>query len=725
MKTALTVSATLVAGLLALAPATSPAYAAAPPVHTLSVTAPGTTMFPAFSPDIERYAVTSPTVTPSTLTVRAGSSEAGSTVRVNGVPDADGTRTLTGLKAGDEVSVLITDSAGTAVHSVFVAPAGFPVLDRVDTGAPDSAVSPGHVLLTLSDWADGPFYETAVDDNGVPVFARPSVNSMDLKRQPTGDLTVSRRTTTPDRTGSALAVLDDSLDEVSRHETVGLVDTDGHDSILLPDGSHYLLAYEPNAESGLTDSVIQQVSAEGDVLWEWNSADHVDPATESVVDVTTNKDYGHINSIQLMPDGDVLASFRHFSAVFKIARHAREGVAEGDIVWKLGGRDSDFRFVDENGDALSGDGGPCAQHTASVVGDGHIMVFDNGSWSVNNSELCIDPDDPTGPLLARPLTRVTEYALDVEAGTASPVWNYEEAGRFAIFAGSAERLPNGNTLIAWASSRAAVATEVNAAGTKVWELVDPEPDNAAKQFTYRAFRTPVADTSAPQITLRGVADGASYAEGARVTPAYTCTDRGGSSLRSCRVTGLSGTGLDTRTPGRHRLTVTATDGAGRTTTVTRAYTVRKAAVPPALSRPDAAIRVAGGGFRGLGKAGSAKHQTVSKAIRRTRGSTTFVVRVVNRGNRAERFRLVGAGSNRRFKAVYRVGGTVRTSQVTRGRFRTPVLRPGQAVTIRLAVRRLARAHPGARRTFRVRAISTLRPGRHDTVAAVVRAKRRR
>ncbi|WP_370619332.1 aryl-sulfate sulfotransferase [Mumia qirimensis] len=727
LPVALVVAVLLVAGLVVAQPATR-ADAAAAPTHTLTVAGPGAAMYPRFDPAIERYAITSPSGAP-TVTVKAASSEPGSVVRINGAPAPGGTRTLTGLEPGDEISVLITDSTGTAVHSLFVTPAGFPTLERQDDGSATTAVPPGHILLTLSTWTGGaPFYETAVDANGVPVLARRTSSSMDFKRQPDGTLTVSRGTTTPGRTGSDLALLDERLAEVGRRETAGLVDTDGHDSILLDDGSVYLLAYEPNPATGLTDSVIQHLSATGDLLWEWSTADHVDPSTETVIDIASNPDYAHINSIEIMPDGDVLASFRHFSSVFKIARHSHDGHARGDVVWRLGGRHSDFTFVDENGEPVPGDGGPCAQHTASVVSGGRILLFDNGSWDYNDSELCVDPADPSGPLLARPQTRVTEYALDVDAGTATTAWSYEEPGRFALFAGSSERLSNGNTLIGWASSRLAVATEVDATGTKVWELIDATTaDPNARQFTYRAARATVDDALRPEIAVSGFTSGASYAEGARLTPTYSCTDRGGSSLRSCTVAGLDGTRLDTRTPGTRQVRVTATDGAGNSTTVARSYVVRPtAAAVPQVRRPDVAVRAAGTAtYRGVGTIGSARAQTVAGTIRRRGASRTFVVRITNRGNRAERFTVEGTKGTKRFPAKYRVAGANRTTKIVRGAYRTPVLLPGRSITLKIVVRRSASTPAGARRTFKIRATSTAQASARDTVAAVVRAKARR
>ncbi|WP_442940314.1 hypothetical protein [Nocardioides sp. B-3] len=62
-----------------------------------------------------------------------------------------------------------------------------------------------------------------------------------------------------------------------------------------------------------------------------------------------------------MSDGDYPVSMRHLSVIVKIARTDHDGFIQGDIVWRLGGRLSDF---DLSSDSLLG---PCAQHTASDV----------------------------------------------------------------------------------------------------------------------------------------------------------------------------------------------------------------------------------------------------------------------------------------------------------------------------------------------------------------------
>ncbi|KRF19996.1 hypothetical protein ASG90_19930 [Nocardioides sp. Soil797] len=687
---------------------TSAAQVTAAPAHSLTVTGAGVATYPAFKPSIERYGITTTAASNGTVKVTAGTGERNGTIRIDGRPAPTGQRTVRGLAAGDEISVIIEDSSGTSAYSLIYLPT-----DLHAVTASGSQPAPQELtLLTLGLWGGGtPFYEVAVDANGVPATVHEEATSaMDFKRQPNGELSVSRGSaTSPGKTGSAVVTLGDDLSPTGSHETQGLKNTDGHDSILMEDGTRYFVSYEPNAESGLTDAVIQQVDADGNKLFEWNTSDHVTPRDESVIE-ETNPDYAHINSIQIMDDGDILASFRHFSAVFKIARTPRAGFAEGDIVWKLGGHDSSFEF-DE------GEGGPCAQHTASQLDDGHILIFDNGSWTFGGAHpLCINPADRAGDTIPRPTTRITEYAIDETTMEASLVWEYTHVGQFAIFAGSAERLPNGNTLVGWASSRDAVVSEINPDKEVVWELKDPTADLNSRQFTYRADRTTIPDATDPTVELP-VTDGAAYDGNEVVRPAYTCTDRGGSSLQSCVTTGMQGDRLDTSTPGEHTVSVTATDGAGNTATVTRHYSVGELHRPDATIRKQGSKKFVGDGIHGRAKPG----QIVTYDLRRARNTQVVQVRIGNDGNVAERFWLAGAKGSAKFRMKYVANGTNVTRKVVAGTFRTPTIRPGKHWTMTVRVTRTAKARKGDARKFNLQATSPAhRP--KDAVALRVRAR---
>ncbi|MGH3507851.1 MAG: hypothetical protein ACRDO2_11670, partial [Nocardioidaceae bacterium] len=197
------------------------------PARSIEVSGTGVGMYPAFDPDVRRYAVTTTGATQGVVTVRASTSDPGGRIRINGRPDADGAASLRGLEDGDEISVFITDSAGTRAYALLYLPAGFPELEVV-TQQP--GIMPGRVGLTLSQWVQGttpPNFEVAIDPNGVPVFVRSTMaaSSLDLKRQPNGHYSVSRPTDTPGRWGEKLVELDAQFREIATYETLDLVNT--------------------------------------------------------------------------------------------------------------------------------------------------------------------------------------------------------------------------------------------------------------------------------------------------------------------------------------------------------------------------------------------------------------------------------------------------------------------------------------------------------------------
>ena len=687
--------------------------AAAPPVHALSVSGAGVGMYPTFSSSVRRYGVTTDDTTGGAVTVRATTSDTRGTVLVDGRPVTGGQTTLQGLQEGDEISVIFVDSAGRSANSLVYLPTDFPTLER--TTPPSSALQAGSVALTLTIWnGTKPSFETIVDRNGVPSYVRSSsTNPMDLKRQPDGNLSVIR----PDAgaPGARLVELDDQLRPLTTHTVVGLTNLDAHDSIALPNGHVILLAYQPREPGGLVDSVIQELDEHGDVVFQWDSRSL---ASETVVG--SDKDYAHINSVQLLPDGDLLASFRHLSAVVKIARTAHDGYQPGDVVWKLGGRDSDFTFAHD-----PYPGGPCAQHTAYQLANGHVMVYDNGSGGIA-ANMCIDPADPTGPTIARTFTRITEYAIQPpqngEKGTATLVWSWvPDPTRYGFFAGSAQRLPNGDTLVGHAVVRAAIASEVDPTGSLLWNLRDHAGsiDSATVVYsTYRAALVRVPDRIPPVVSLAMPADGATYDQGDTVVADYSCTDRGGSTLRTCAGPVLPGQTIDTTTPGLHTFAVSARDGADNVVTESRSYTVR------ASYQADSSIRaLPDGAWVGSGLRGGPADQTIRQSIHVDGGRVRSKVRVDNTGLRAGRFRLSGTPGNKRFAVRYLVGTTDVTAAVVDGGFRTPVLDSGQEATLRIVVTRRAAARPGDTRVFTVSAMPVHDGTQGDAVATRVSATR--
>ena len=289
-------------------------------------------------------------------------------------------------------------------------------------------------------------------------------------------------------------------------------------------------------------------------------------------------------------------------------------------------------------------------------------------------------------------------------------------GRFVSFAGSAERLDNGNTLIGWTNAAEGVATELGPDFQPIWDMT------ASNGFgSYRAHRGETPDVHTPEATLTTPADGATYAYGAQVIADYGCTDAGGSSLVECSGPAGEGSPIDTTTPGAHTFTVTARDGDGNVATTSRSYTVRPVPVTPPTSTPTPTPTPT------VPPAPSPDHRadlTVRNGARirltddSPRQKATVVLR--NDGTVADRFVLRGPVSSKAIKVRYERAGVDVTRAVRRGTLSTSSLEPGAQVVLKIVLTR--RLDADVSRTLRVRARSVADTSRNDAVSIRVRAR---
>jgi hypothetical protein len=152
----------------------------------------------------------------------------------------------------------------------------------------------------------------------------------------------------------------------------------------------------------------------------------------------------HANSLAIGPRGNVLLSVHYWNQIVSITADWRT------IEWRLGGTGATHALP--AADAFSG------QHTAREISPGRVVVFDNG--------------------VARGgFSRAIEYALD--AAGARTVWEWRSQPlNYATAVGSARRLPNGNTMIAFGmqagfagSTGPTEVYEVDPAGAVVWHLL--------------------------------------------------------------------------------------------------------------------------------------------------------------------------------------------------------------------------------------------------------------
>ncbi|GAA3614822.1 arylsulfotransferase family protein [Microlunatus ginsengisoli] len=216
-----------------------------------------------------------------------------------------------------------------------------------------------------------------------------------------------------------------------------------------------LTRYGGPAQGWVMDGVFEELDlATGRVLQHWSSLDHVGLA-ESYAGIPEDPDepydYFHINSVEPTPDGHFLVSARHTWGLYKVDRDT------GKVLWRLGGRRSDFDLA-----------GPAAfawQHDARFETAGTIRLFDNGS---------------DGTVTATSESRVLWLDVDQAARSATLIRRLSHPDRLSAAAmGNAELLANGNLVVGWGTAKR--ISEFAPDGSLVF-------DAALPNMTYRCFR---------------------------------------------------------------------------------------------------------------------------------------------------------------------------------------------------------------------------------------------
>ena len=356
--------------------------------------------------------------------------------------------------AGAATRAVNLRSAALATDSL---PSDFPNIRAAVYGE----TAPGR--LFLSDIQLGvpiPSHLMILENDGTPFFQRrlPG-SSFDFKMHPNEQLTYF------DAAAGRHYALNARYEVVDSFRCGNGYSTDPHDLVLLPNGHAVVMSYDTQImdlsqivvggryDARVVGLILQELDRDKNVVFQWRSWDHfqiTDVISHSLTAKTV--DYVHGNSIDVDPDGNLIISCRHMNEVTKISR------TTGDILWRLGGKNNQFTFVNE---ALSFS----HQHCVRRLPNGNLTLFDNGNFRT--------------PLFSR----AVEYAIDEVQKTATLVWQYRlNPDVFAVAAGSVQRLPNGNTVIGWGTANPTV-TEVTAGGSLVSELTfDPGIGS------YRAFR---------------------------------------------------------------------------------------------------------------------------------------------------------------------------------------------------------------------------------------------
>jgi hypothetical protein len=386
--------------------------------------------------------------------------------------------------AGQAVNLRLMTGKKRSRHQVRCLPKDFPPWSSERHGRPQASF---YIATPAQGGKNGSPFVTIFDNHGVPVWwKRTGYKPIDAKLLPDGNLAWS------EFSGATFAAHSSPYEErrlngklVRRIQAVG-VDTDYHDMQVMPNGDYLLLSYVLRAstvdlspyggpeDAKVLDAVAQEVSPSGELVWSWNSKDHVATSESTpfigsalanpahLADGTVAYDLLHVNAIE--PAGaSVLISIRHTDAVYKVSR------ATSAIEWKLGGTHTpeSLKVAGEPDDSLVFGG----QHDVRLLGDGTVTLHDNR----------------TGTQFS---PRAVRYRIDEAAHTATRIESVSDPNvTLSLCCGGARRLPGGNWVTSWGFN--SVVEELSPKSRVLFRL--HFGDNL---FSYRAVPVRARDLSA-------------------------------------------------------------------------------------------------------------------------------------------------------------------------------------------------------------------------------------
>jgi outer membrane protein assembly factor BamB len=222
------------------------------------------------------------------------------------------------------------------------------------------------------------------------------------------------------------------------------------------------------ADQKVFDGIVQEIDIRtGQVLFQWNSADHVpyrDSHEPLPGSAATPWDWFHINAVHLDTDGNLLINSRYTWTTYKVNRDT------GKIIWELGGKQSTFKLAAAPGQVLDSAGEIFAfQHDPEAIGNGEYTFFD-------------DESDGSATLL--PHSRVVTVKLDLATRVATLVKSVDQPeGLVAPAEGNAQTTRNGDLFVGWGALP--YISEFSPSGQLVFNARFP-----AGVGTYRAYRLP-------------------------------------------------------------------------------------------------------------------------------------------------------------------------------------------------------------------------------------------
>ena len=238
-------------------------------------------------------------------------------------------------------------------------------------------------------------------------------------------------------TDAKFVILDSNFNKIDSIQPTAGAFNDMHDILILDNGNYLIMGYKNSvidlsaytfngspgsANTTLKDAIIQEFDTNHNLVFEWNSVDHIHPSDyiDGYSYNVNNFDYVHINAFEIDDDGNILVSMRHTDAIYKINK------TTGNLMWTLGGKSNQFTFINDN-NGFSG------QHDIRRLSNGNISLFDNAN------------NQPTPKR-----SRGKEYTLDTVSMTCTKVYQYTYTPSFYARAmGNFQTNNNGDRLIGY------------------------------------------------------------------------------------------------------------------------------------------------------------------------------------------------------------------------------------------------------------------------------------
>jgi Arylsulfotransferase (ASST) len=290
-------------------------------------------------------------------------------------------------------------------------------------------------------------------------------------------------------------VLNNHYKEIAKVGSQDGWDPSGHEFLITKTGHALVTGYKHLAHTDLTSvgggpdqtlldsGVLDYDIKTGKLVKAWSANDHI-PMADGYPPANPNNpnayDPWHINSIDAASDGSWLVSMRNTWAIYKV------NPTTGAIVWRIGGKHSDFTVPDDVAWAF--------QHDARWRANGAISIFDN--------DCCALLPQPSGPPKTAPPVHGSEsrgllFRVDENAKTVSFLLDRNIYHLTSGTQGNFQLLQGGGAFMGWGQQP--FYAEFSKTGKLLLSVRYPDQNES-----YRAYRYPWtgAPTTRPSAAAR-------------------------------------------------------------------------------------------------------------------------------------------------------------------------------------------------------------------------------